>query len=141
MEEYKVLQEINQSAKTGMDGLNYIFEKVKDNEFKNLLYRQQNEYQNIYNRSKEILLQQDKQEKDTPVFQKVMSWMGIQLNTLDNQTSSKIAEILIQGNEMGIVKGTKILNNLQFSNQEIENLLKDFIHLQEENMETLKQYL
>ena len=42
---------------------------------------------------------------------------------------------------MGIVKGTKLLNNLTFEDSQIENLLKDFINLQQENIEGLKKFL
>ena len=70
-----------------------------------------------------------------------MSWMGIELNTLTDTSNSKLAQILIQGNDMGIIKGTKLLNNLTFEDSQIENLLKDFINLQQENIEGLKKFL
>ena len=70
-----------------------------------------------------------------------MSWIGIQMSTLTNATDSKLAEILIQGNDMGIIKGTKLLNSLPFKTNGIRNLLNDFIELQQENIEELKKYL
>ena len=74
-------------------------------------------------------------------MQKDMSWMGIQMNTLTDTSDSKLSELLIQGNDMGIVKGTKLLNNYSFMNNEIKNILSDFVRLQEKNIDDLKKYL
>ena len=141
MEKIQILKEINKGAKTGIDGLNYIIPKVQDLYFKDILSDQKSEYENIYDRSKAILTQNNEYSQDTSTIQKAMSWMGIELNTLTDTSNSKLAQILIQGNDMGIVKGTKLLNNLTFEDSQIENLLKDFINLQQENIEGLKKFL
>ena len=141
MEKIQILKEINKGAKTGIDGLNYIIPKVQDLHFKDILSDQKSEYENIYDRSKAILTQNNEYSQDTSTIQKAMSWMGIELNTLTDISNSKLAQILIQGNDMGIIKGTKLLNNLTFEDSQIENLLKDFINLQQENIEGLKKFL
>lgn len=141
MNEIDILKEINKNAKTGIDGLNYTLEKVQDNNLKDLLYNERNEYENIYDRSKELLLEKNEKTEDTKTFQKVMSWMGIELNTLTDKSNSQIAEILIQGNDMGVIKGTKLLNNMDFEDTKIQNILKDFVRLQQKNINSLKKYL
>lgn len=70
-----------------------------------------------------------------------MSWMGIELNTLTNKSNSQIAQILIQGNDIGVIKGTKLLNNMEFEDKQIKNILEDFVRLQQKNIENLKKYL
>ena len=67
--------------------------------------------------------------------------MGIQISTLTNTTDSKLAEILIQGNDMGIIKGTKLLNSTPFKQDSIRNILNDFVGLQQDNINELKKYL
>ncbi len=141
MKDVDILKEINQNAKMGMDSLTSVIKKVNDGEFKDLLNTQLNEYQNIFDRSQELLVKNNVQMKDTPSMQKAMSWMGIQLNTAMDSSNSKISELLIQGNDMGIVKGTKLLNNYSFMNNEIKNIVSDFVRLQQKNIDDLKQYL
>lgn len=141
MNEIEILKEINKDAKTGIDGLNYTMDKVKSNDLKELLFKEMDEYQNIYDRTKEILNDKKENLEDTSNFQKAMSWMGIKLNTLTNSSNSKIAEILIQGNDMGVIKGTKLINNMKFKNNEIKNLLEDFVRLQQKNIDNLKKFL
>ena len=141
MEEIEILKEINQNSKMGMDSLSTILKKTQDSDFKNLLNAQHDEYQNIFDRTQELLVKNNAQMEDTPTVQKAMSWMGIQFNTANDTSNSKLSELLIQGNDMGIVKGIKLLNNHSFLNNEIKNILSDFIRLQEKNIHDLKKFL
>ena len=141
MKEISILKEINKDAKMGMDSLSTIIKKVEDEKFKQLLNKQHDEYQNIFDRTQELLVKQNEPMEDVPTMQKVMSWTGIQINTMNDQSNSKFSELLIQGNDMGVVKGTKLLHESNFTTPEIENLLSDFIRLQEKNIDDLKQYL
>ena len=131
MDEIDLLKEINKNSQTGIDGLNFTLDKVKNEDLKSLLYNEKDEYQNIYDRTKELLEQKNHKSEETTPMQKMMSWMGIEMNTLINKSNSQIAEILIQGNNMGIIKGRKLLNNMQFDDIQIKNILA----------EDLKKYL
>lgn len=141
MEEVEILKEINKNSKMGMDSITIVLDKVKDNKFKDLLNTQHNEYQNIFDRTQELLVQNNEKIEDTPSAQKVMSWVGIQFNTITDDSNSKLSELLIQGNDMGIIKGIKLLNNHSFVDNEIKNILSDFVRLQEKNIDDLKKYL
>ena len=136
-----ILKEINQNTKMGMDSLSTIIKKAEDKEFKNLLNTQHDEYQNIYDRTQELLVKNNTKMEDTPNMLKAMSWMGIQFNTVNDTSNSKLSELLIQGNDMGIIKGIKLLNNHSFVDNEIKNILSDFVRLQEKNIDDLKKYL
>ena len=141
MNDIEILKEINQNSKMGIDSLTTILKKVTDEDFKDLLNTQHNEYQNIYDRTQELLVKNNAEMKDTPSMQKAMSWMGIQLNTANDSSNSKLSELIIQGNDMGVIKGTKLLNNYSLMDKEIKNILSDFVRLQEKNIDDLKQYL
>ena len=141
MDDLQILKEVNQNSKMGMDSLTTVIKKANDNEFKNLLNTQHDEYQNIFDRTQELLVKNNEDIEDVPTMQKVMSWTGIQMNTMTDQSDSKLSELLLQGNDMGIVKGTKLLNSSQFQDPEIQNLLADFVRLQEKNIDDLKQFL
>ena len=141
MQEIEILKEINKDAKMGMDSLTMVTKKVQDEKFKKLLNNQHDEYQNIFDRTQELLVQENKNIQDVPTMQKVMAWTGVQMNTLNDKSNSKLSELLIQGNDMGVIKGTKLLNESNFTTPEIENLLSDFVRLQEKNIDDLKKFL
>ena len=141
MQEIEILKEISKDSKMGMDSINMVGEKVQDEKFQKLLDEQHNEYQNIFDRTQEILKQHGETIEDVPTMQKMMGWMGIQMNTMADKSNSQLSELLIQGNDMGIIKGHKLLNNNEFTTPEIQNLLSDFVRLQEKNIDDLKKWL
>ena len=141
MQEIEILKEISKDSKMGMDSINMVGEKVQDEKFQKLLDEQHNEYQNIFDRTQEILKQHGETIEDVPAMQKMMGWMGIQMNTMSDKSNSQLSELLIQGNDMGIIKGHKLLNGSNFTTPEIENLLSDFVRLQEKNIDDLKKWL
>lgn len=141
MEDVSILKEINKDSKMGMDSLSIILKKVEDEDFKKVLNNQHDEYQNIFDRTQELLVQEKEDIKDTSPMIKTMSWMGIQLNTINDNSNSKLSEILIQGNNMGIIKGTKLLNDGTYKEKQVKNILNDFVRLQEKNIDDLKKYL
>jgi len=141
MQEIEILKEISKDSKMGMDSINMVGEKVQDEKFQKLLNEQHNEYQNIFDRTQEILKQHGETIEDVPAMQKMMGWMGIQMNTMTDKSNSQLSELLIQGNDMGIIKGHKLLNGSNFTTPEIENLLSDFVRLQEKNIDDLKKFL
>lgn len=141
MQEVDILKEINKDAKMGMDSINMVSKKVTDDKFKKILDEQHNEYQNIFDRTQELLIQENSEIQDVPAMQKAMAWTGIQMNTMNDKSNSKLSELLIQGNDMGVIKGTKLLNDYSFTTPEIKNLLSDFIRLQEKNIDDLKKFL
>lgn len=141
MQEVDILKEINKDAKMGMDSINMVSKKVTDDKFQKILDEQHNEYQNIFDRTQELLIQENSEIQDVPAMQKAMAWTGIQMNTMNDKSNSKLSELLIQGNDMGVIKGTKLLNDYSFTTPEIKNLLSDFIRLQEKNIDDLKKFL
>lgn len=141
MEDVSILKEINKDSKMGMDSLSIILKKIEDEDFKKVLNNQHDEYQNIFDRTQELLVQEKEDIKDTSPMIKTMSWMGIQLNTINDNSNSKLSEILIQGNNMGIIKGTKLLNDGTYKEKQVKNILNDFVRLQEKNIDDLKKYL
>ncbi|MDD4706568.1 MAG: hypothetical protein PHS24_05120, partial [Bacilli bacterium] len=71
---------------------------------------------------------------------KVMTSYMSNMKTINDNSDSKIVEILLQGTNMGIIEGRRILNNKKLDKKVI-NLLNDFINQQEIIVEELKKYL
>jgi len=137
----KVLKELGKGAKMGTDSLSFVSKKVSDEEFQNELSFQYNQYDDIVNRVNDIYKKYDLVPDHTDIKKEFMNWMGIQMNTMEDKSNSKIAELLIQGNTMGIIEGRRLLNNNPSIDSEIRQTLDDFVKLQENTVEKLKIYL
>ena len=83
----------------------------------------------------------EKEPQETNAMNKMMTWYGIQMNTIKDQSNSKISELLMQGTNMGIIEGRRLLNNNPSIDQEVKEILNDFVVMQEDSVETLKKYL
>lgn len=137
-----ILDEINKGATMGMDAISYISEKVHDNNFKKVLDIEYNKYKNISNRVNELYDNySNKEPHETTSMNKAMTWYGIQMKTMTDDSTSKLSELLMQGTNMGIIEGRRLLNqNINIENN-VKNILNDFVLMQEDSIETLKKYL
>jgi hypothetical protein len=78
---------------------------------------------------------------EAPVTDKMMAWMGTQMNTMTDKSNSKIAELMIQGGDMGIIKCQKLLNHNPRADEPVKNILNDFVTLQKNDIEQMKKFL
>lgn len=141
-ENINILNELNKGSCMGMDSINMIKDKIKDKEFKNVVEKIYKKYEEISRNINKLYYKYDRvdEPKTTNPISKAMLWSGIEINTLADTSDSKLAELLLNGINMGIIEGRKILNN-KFSDIEVEDLIKEFIRMQEGSVEELKQYL
>ena len=137
-----ILDEVNKGATMGMDAISYVSEKVKDNDFKQVLDTEYNKYKDISNRVNNLYDNySSKEPHKTNAMNKMMTWYGIQMKTMVDDTTSKLSELLMQGTNMGIIEGRRLLNQNQNIQPDVKNILNDFVVMQEDSVETLKKYL
>ena len=136
-----ILNQVNQGIKMGMDSISNVSEKVQDSKLKDELLFQYDKYNEILNEVNDELTNYDDFPKELNPMQKAMGWMGVEMNTLTDKSNSKIAELMIQGTNMGIIEGVKLLNHNPDTDQHIKNILNKFIDFQQNNVEQLKKYL
>ena len=139
----KVLNEVNKGTTMGMDAISYVAEKVGDKEFQNVLNVEYGKYKEINKRVENIYTQYSTDKpQETNTMNKMMTWYGVQMKTMNDQSNSKISELLMQGTNMGIIEGRRLLNhNNKEIDKEVRQILNDFVVMQEDSVETLKKYL
>ena len=138
----KVLDEVNKGTTMGMDAIHYISNKVGDMRFKKVLDVEYGKYKKIANRVSDIYSQYaSKEPQETSAMNKMMTWYGVNMKTMTDQSNSKISELLLQGTNMGIIEGRRLLNNNPSVDAEVRQILNDFVVMQEDSVETLKKYL
>lgn len=137
-----ILDEVNKGATMGMDAISYISEKVEDSNFKQVLDVEYNKYKDISNRVNNLYDNfTDKEPHETNAMNKMMTWYGIQMRTITDDSISKLSELLMQGTNMGIIEGRRLLNQNADAEQDVKTILNDFVVMQEDSVETLKKYL
>lgn len=140
-ENLKVLKELHTGAKMGIKAISYVSEKAENEEFKRELSTQYNQYEDILNKVTDIYNNYGEVPSSSNIKNDVMTWMGVQLNTMNDKSNSKLSEMLIQGTVMGIIEGRKLLNNNPNIDSNIKNTLNEFVQIQESSVTRLKEFL
>ena len=140
-ENINALDEIYKGTIMGINAMTYIMNKVVDKKFKQTLQKELDNYKKIINRITDIYAKYSEgKPMGTNIMTKAMSYAGIEMRTMNDTSNSNLADILIQGMNMGIIEGRKILNNKRI-NTEVANIVNKFTDMQEQSVETLKKYL
>ena len=140
-EDINALDEIHKGCSMGKDAIDFVLDKVEDDKFKKEIEKEYNDYDRISNRIDEIYPNyNDGKPRETGAITKAMTWTGVEMKTILDRSNSKIAELLLQGVNMGIIEGRKILNNKEL-NKEVSDIVSDYVTMQEESVEVLKKYL
>ena len=135
------LDEINKGTHMGMDAVDFILKIVEDKELSGVLNKQYADYEKIAKKIEEIYPKYNEgRPHKTSFMTKVMAWHGIEMETSKDKSNSKIAELLLNGVNMGIIEGKKILNNKQLD-KEVEEIINEYVDMQEKSVEVLKEYL
>lgn len=141
MDDLTILNEVHKGVCMGKDSLAMIAEKSSDEKFKDELTYQYNKYQETEDRVNQKFEEIGEIPDDTPIGQKMMGWTGIQFNTLKDKSNTSLSEILIQGYDMGVIKGVKLLNQSPEASKDVKDILNGFISFQENSAQRLKKFL
>jgi len=139
--EVNVLDELSKGACMGRDAIHFIMDKVEDEGLKEELNNQYAKYKEISNRISELYPEYSNDEPhETNAMNKVMTWYGIEMKTMMDDSTSKIAELLLQGTNMGIIEGRKLLNHKDVD-ESVHSLIQEYVDMQEDAVEKLKTFL
>ncbi len=136
-----VLNEIHKGLVMGMESISVVSSKVGDESFRQVLDDQYNQYGSLLDRVNSGLEKEGKKGDDTSAGGRVMGWANIQMSTITDKSNSHIAEMLITGTTMGIVKGRKLYNQHPNITTQTRETLDDFVQEQEHQVEKLKEWL
>ena len=139
--EINVLDELSKGACMGRDAIHFIMDKVTDDGLREELNNQYEKYHQISERIKELYPEySDEEPHKTSAMNKAMTWYGIEMKTIKDDSTSHLAELLMQGTNMGIIEGRRLLNHKD-TDTEIHSLIQEYVDMQEEAVEKLKQFL
>jgi len=138
-----VLDEVNKGATMGMDAIEFVEKKVGDDQFRQTLNAEYAKYQEISDRANNLYnkFPTKKEPHETGAMNKIMTWWGVQMKVMSDQSNSNISELLLNGTNMGIIEGRRLINQNPHIDEEIHTLLCDFVKMQEESAEKLKNFL
>lgn len=141
MYEEKLLEEICRNANTGVYSINALLPKVEDSGIYAELVTHQSKLEQIVSSAQRLMLERNITPSDTGAMSKMGIWTGVQMNTMIDDSTSHIADMVIQGDTMGITKMTRELNQSAVEDPRVRDLAEQLVNTQRRNIEILKKYL
>lgn len=136
----KMLNYIYETSDMGCYGILTVLDQAEDEKFRSALQEQLTEYKRLRDVSKQHLHRRGKKAEGVNPMAKVSSRMMSTMKTLTDHSSSKIAEMMIEGNTMGVTKSIQHLNDYP-EKDEIRDLAAQLLKTEENNIEQMKQFL
>ena len=142
-EEEYFLGEIYKNTKMGADAIINLLPHVKDDTVRSLLTMQLDGYEKYAARAAKQLRERDVTPKEEGFLTRVGARFGITLQTMFDSTTSHIAELVVEGSNMGITEMTKLLNTYVplGEAQEAVQLAREVVAFEEHNLELMKRFL
>ena len=100
-------------------------------------------YEEFANRARKELQEMGIEAEEKGFMTKAMAKMGMEFNTMIDTSLSHIAEMMIEGSNMGIVEMNKCINTCERGGCEegAVGLAREIVAFEEKNLELMKKYL
>ena len=140
-QEMKVLNEIYQGCEMGIDALDQIIPKTQDPALSKVLNEHQKDLKQLKEKIYDFTNEHNEEIESSNLWKEMMLKGSTKLNLFVDETKSHIAEMLIQGGNMGVISIRKLLNETEYLDKKVKGFAEEFIHLEENNNEKMKEYL
>lgn len=137
----ELLNFVFQNSQMGVETLEQLMEIAEEQSLKEYLKKEYDGYRSIHEEARELLHDNGMDEKGLNAFEKIRTYLMINMKTMTDQTSSNIAEMLIIGSNMGITDAIKKLREYQGADKKILHLMERLKKFEEDNVEKLKEFL
>ena len=138
----ELLNFIYQNSQMGIETLHKIMGLTEDKKFHKRLESQYKEYEKINKTAEKLLNSNGYDEKGISTFEKMRTYLMINLQTLTDKSTSHIAEMLIIGSNMGVIDAIKNLKKYHNGvEKEITELMDRLLKFEEDNIKELKEFL
>ena len=137
----ELLQYVHKTAQMGIKGLEDVEGQIQEEPLREAVGRQVAEYRKISNKAGELLRSHGEEPDDVGLMARLSSEVMSKAKTFPDASASKIAEMVIQGNTMGITKGIKHLNDYAGDDRQVKALAQQLIATEQDNVEQMKRFL
>ena len=138
----ELLNFIYQNSQMGVDTVTQLMDISQDEPFKARLHAQLKEYRQIHDQAAQMLETNGFTEEGLSAFEKIRTYLMINFQTLSDDSTSHLAEMLMVGSNMGVIDAIKNIKKYQGKvEQKILDLMVHLREFEENNVERFKEFL
>ncbi|MDO4174095.1 MAG: hypothetical protein Q4D42_04970 [Eubacteriales bacterium] len=139
-DECTLLNHIRQTTEMGVDGINSVIQYA-DGTFRQALEQQRTEYNKIHDSADKLLRKHSGQPEDVGTFAKWSSELSSGLKTMMDSSQSNLANMMIQGNTMGVTKSMQTIRECDVHDHEVTSLANQLLATEQANIDQMKKFL
>ncbi len=140
-DDVKLLNFIYQNSQMGVETIDQLEKIVEDKDFKRYLKEKYEGYCKIHKDAKEKLNSHGYGEKGISSFEKLRTYLMINMQTLTDKSTTHIAEMMMIGSTMGIVSAIRNLNDYSNADNNIIKLMETLKAFEEKSYHDLQVFI
>jgi uncharacterized protein YaaN involved in tellurite resistance len=137
----KLLRECNAGIKMGVSSITEVVDHVKDTDMYKILDKSREEHNKLGSQTRRLLNQYHDAGKDPNPIAKGMSWMKTNIKLTVNDTDATVADLMTDGCNMGVKSLSRYLNQYAAAEEQVKDITKKLIKLEEQLSVDMRSYL
>ena len=136
-----LLKECNAGCKSGTNSMEQVKPYIENGKLKSVIDEYNDKHIKIGDECHQMLNEYHEEEKDPKVSAKAFSWISTEIKLMMNNDSHKIADLMIDGCNMGIKSVSEYINKYKTASTESVDLAKKLVRTEQEFMNDMLGYL
>ena len=137
----KLLRECDAGIKMGVSSIDDVLSYVHDQKLKSYLEEAKTEHEDIKSDLQKLLVNYHDDGKEPNAMAKGMSWLKTNVKLTVNESDNVVADLIIDGCNMGIKSLYKYLNQYKAADEDSKKITKRLIGVEEKLASDLRDYL
>lgn len=137
----RLLRECDSGIKMGISAINEVMDDVKSGELKGILNESLSTNENLQTDLRKLLQTYHDDGKEPNPMVKGMSWFKTKVKLTADNSDSTIAELMIDGCNMGVKSLSRYLNQYKAADEHSKELAGHLISAEEKLSVTMRQFL
>lgn len=141
LQDTELLQYIHKTAEMGCEGILAVLDRTEEHGLRDILSQQLKDYRSFEKEAEALLSARGERAEDVGAMAKTSARVMSAGKLLIDGSASKIAEMTIEGNTMGITKTIEHIHDYTGNEQAVIGLANRFLSAQRSNVEQLEAWL
>lgn len=136
-----LLKECNAGCKSATNSMEQVMEYVKDEKLREIISDYNKQHIEIGDKCHSMLNKYGSNEKDPQPMAKAISFITTEVKMMNDSSSKKAAEIMMDGCNMGIKKVSEYINKYSSANDESKKMADKIVKVEQSFVEELRSFL
>ena len=136
-----LLRSVYTGAVTGSESITDLLPKAEEEALRDAMLQHRQAYRSFADEAERRLGERGEEAREPGSMQKLGMKLGIEMKTAMESGSSRVAELMAEGSNMGIINLTKAKNSFPAADEAARDLCSRFIRAEQENIRRMKPFL